>query len=217
MSEEEQINQDRKPETCQHDCIQEIYGEQPALTRIEADVEILNGDRYGRPHLEATEVRVEEELDENGRNRERSLEDAIEYAESALATLSEERAQNVFGDKVTGVLFDALNLFIAVYRKPQENQKLVATTSDLAHMLQEAVNTISFMLMNIADSDDHCSPESGEIYSDIVCGALYLEEAIKMGVIPDNYGKDRVAELIEAVKTQEARQIGEDQRPDAPM
>ena len=38
-----------------------------------------------------------------------------------------------------------------------------------------------------------------------------------MGVIPDNYGKDRVAELIEAVKTQEARQIGEDQRPDAPM
>ncbi|GHP00725.1 hypothetical protein KSF_107720 [Reticulibacter mediterranei] len=77
--------------------------------------------------------------------------------------------------------------------------------ADLARMLQKAVNTISYMLMNIADVDDHRNPESGMIFSDVVRGALFLEETIKIGFLPDNYAKDGVADLIEEVKTQEAQ------------
>jgi hypothetical protein len=41
-------------------------------------------------------------------------------------------------------------------------------------MLLEAVNVISYMLMNIDDGDNHQNPESGEILSDVVRAVLYL-------------------------------------------
>jgi len=143
-------------------------------------------------------------------NRERSPDDAIACAESALATLSKTWVQNVFGDAVTDVLFDALNMFQDTCRLQQENLKLNAASTALAHLLQQAVNTISFMLLNLADAEDHLNPTSGEIYSDVVRGALCLEEAIKAGIIPDNYEKDGVAGLIKEVKAQEALQAQED-------
>lgn len=70
---------------------------------------------------------------------------------------------------------------------------------DLDRMLQKAVNTISNLLINLADADDDRNPESGEIYSDVIQGALYLDDAIKIGIIPDNYGMN-IANLIEEAK-----------------
>lgn len=58
MSGEKRINQDRRPEARLYDFLQEIYGDQPAATRIEVDVEALSGGEHGAPHLEATCVRV---------------------------------------------------------------------------------------------------------------------------------------------------------------
>src|SRR5579875_783054 len=58
MPEEKEISQGRRPEARLYDFLREIYGELPAATRIEIDVEALSGGAHGTPHLEATCVRV---------------------------------------------------------------------------------------------------------------------------------------------------------------
>lgn len=73
-------------------------------------------------------------------------------------------------------------------------------------LLQRAVNTISALLMNLADAEDHRNPVTGEIYDDVVQGALFLAEALKGRIVPGNYGTDGVAELIEEVIGQVARE-----------
>ena len=205
MSEEKQINQNRRPEARLYNFLLEIYGDQPAATRIEVDVEALSGGEHGTPHLEATNVRVyageaqllpdfegvpywkemlvafpnlfqdctthqdrldtvqellererlyleygldwphihetfisplcftieelrqmassatseTEELSESdwdGEEGERSPEETIACAESALTRFSEEWIQREFGYEITDILFDALNELIAKTR-----------------------------------------------------------------------------------------------------
>ena len=52
------MSQSMQPETRLYHFLQEIYGDQPTMTRVEVDVEGMSGGAYGIPHLETTEVRV---------------------------------------------------------------------------------------------------------------------------------------------------------------
>jgi hypothetical protein len=52
------MNQDRQPEVRLYSFLQEIYGNQPSMTRIEVDIEALSGGAHGIPHLESTAVRI---------------------------------------------------------------------------------------------------------------------------------------------------------------
>lgn len=52
------MSQDMRLEARLYCFLQEIYGFQPAATRIEVDVEGQSGGAYGTPHLEVTEIRV---------------------------------------------------------------------------------------------------------------------------------------------------------------
>jgi hypothetical protein len=63
-------------------------------------------------HIEVTPQFSDDEDEANEGETERSPQEEIACAQSALTTLSQEWTQNVFGDDVTDVLFDALNELI---------------------------------------------------------------------------------------------------------
>ncbi len=52
------MNQDTQLAARLYHFLQEIYGDQPAMTNIEVDVEKQSGGVHGTPHLEASNVRV---------------------------------------------------------------------------------------------------------------------------------------------------------------
>jgi hypothetical protein len=52
------MNQSTRPMARLYRFLQEIYGEQPTMTRVEVDVEKQSGGVRGTPHQEATNVRV---------------------------------------------------------------------------------------------------------------------------------------------------------------